>query len=631
MSIEGEQFTQSTFRDITEHKKAEETLQESEERFRSLSESSPMGVFHTDKEGRVLYTNKRWQEITDMTLEESLGFGWSNALHPDEKKPLLEEWERCVSEEKDYSGEFRFVSKSGEVKWVYTKTAPIGSETGQVIGHVGSNEDITERKQADKALKESESRFRELVENINEVFWMENAEGTELLYVSPAFEQIWGRSCQSFYNNHKEWIDAIHPDDRRRVVDAFNKFRETGAYSEEFRILQPGGSIRWILDRGVLIYDESGQVHHVAGIAEDITQRKQAQEALRENEVTARALLNATTDAVLLIDKEGLIIDINERMSEWLGHSRKDLIGTIIYNHLPPEIAEQRKTKGFEAVRTRRPISFEDQREGRWLENNVCPILDSHGEASRFAIYSRDITERKQAEEKLLDYQEQLQSLASELTLAEERERRRIATELHDEISQSLFISKMKLEALDKSASDKKYDDTLDEINNSLGRIIAAMRSLTFDLSSPILYEFGFEEAVAEWLNEQVEKKHGIATELEDDGLPKQMDDDIRVILFRNVRELLINVVKHARAKKVKVSIQKVGRRIRISVEDDGVGFDSAGAESLITGKEAFGLFSIRERLEPLGGNLEIKSSPGCGCRITITSPLKREDIREGK
>ena len=189
----------------------------------------------------------------------------------------------------------------------------------------------------------------------------------------------------------------------------------------------------------------------------------------------------------------------------------------------------------------------------------------------------------------------------------------------------------MKLEALHKSASDKISDDTLDEISNSLGRIIKAMRSLTFDLSSPILYEFGFEEAVAEWLNEQVEKKHGIATEFEDDGLTKPLDDDIRVILFRNVRELLINVVKHARAKKIKVSIKKVDSRIRICVEDDGLGFDSAKAESMITNKKAFGLFSIRERLEHFGGNLKIESESGCGCRITITSPLSREEISKDK
>jgi len=113
--------------------------------------------------------------------------------------------------------------------------------------------------------------------------------------------------------------------------------------------------------------------------------------------------------------------------------------------------------------------------------------------------------------------------------------------------------------------------------------------------------------------------------------LPKPLDDDIGVLLFRNVRELLINVVKHANAKKIKVSIQKVDHRIHICVEDDGVGFDSAKAESMITNKKTFGLFSIRERLEHLGGNLEIKSSPGCGCRITITSPLSRENISEDK
>ncbi|MFC1888415.1 PAS domain S-box protein [Thermodesulfobacteriota bacterium] len=162
-----------TVQDITDRKRAEEALRKSEERFRSLSESSPMGVFHTDSEGRVLYTNNRWQEITGLTLEESLGFGWSNALHPDNKKALLEEWGRCLSEEKGYSGEFRFVSKSEEVKWVYTKTAPIRAETGQIIGHVGSNEDITQRKKAEEELLEQKSvlekkniAFSEVLEQI---------------------------------------------------------------------------------------------------------------------------------------------------------------------------------------------------------------------------------------------------------------------------------------------------------------------------------------------------------------------------------------------------------------------------------------------------------------------------------
>ena len=156
-------------RDITERKRTEQALRGSEEKFRSLSESAPVGIWHTDSAGRVLYTNKRWREITGLTLAESLGPGWSNALHPDDLERIIEEWSRCVSEEKGWSGEFRFISTSGEVRWVLTNTAPIRSETGQVIGHVGSNEDITERKRAEEALARR-AEFERLVSEVSSDF-----------------------------------------------------------------------------------------------------------------------------------------------------------------------------------------------------------------------------------------------------------------------------------------------------------------------------------------------------------------------------------------------------------------------------------------------------------------------------
>jgi signal transduction histidine kinase len=129
--------------------------------------------------------------------------------------------------------------------------------------------------------------------------------------------------------------------------------------------------------------------------------------------------------------------------------------------------------------------------------------------------------------------------------------------------------------------------------------------------------------AVAEWFAEEIRDKHGIATQFEDDGRPKPLDDDIRVLLFRNVRELLINVVKHAHAHKVKVAIRKVGKKIQVSVEDDGVGFDPAEAASSAAKRAEFGLFSIRQRLEQLGGHLRIDSEPGRGCKVTMAAPLK--------
>ena len=170
-------------------------------------------------------------------------------------------------------------------------------------------------------------------------------------------------------------------------------------------------------------------------------------------------------------------------------------------------------------------------------------------------------------------------------------------------------------------------DKALEDVCNSIGQTIQDTRTLTFDLSSPVLYELGFEMAVSEWLTDQIQKKHGITVEFEDDGEPKPLDDDVRILLFRDVRELLINVVKHAQAHKVKVSIKKLGEQICITVEDDGVGFDPAEVLSMAAKRGEFGLFSIRERLERLGGHLEIESKPGSGCRIKMMAPLKKEKI----
>jgi len=229
-------------------------------------------------------------------------------------------------------------------------------------------------------------------------------------------------------------------------------------------------------------------------------------------------------------------------------------------------------------------------------------------------------------EKQLLAYHGQLKSLSSQLTLTEEHERHQIAMELHATIGQSLVSSKLQLDTLRASLpSGGELAKTLEVVCNSLEETIDQMRTLVFDLSSPVLYELGFETAVAAWLDEQIRQKHRINCEFEDDGRAKPLDDDIRITLFRDVRELLINVVKHARANKVKVSVGKVGDRIHVTVEDDGWGFDPKEIAATGTTKGGFGLFSIRERLEQLGGHLEIKSAPGCGCKVTMVAPLKEE------
>ena len=223
----------------------------------------------------------------------------------------------------------------------------------------------------------------------------------------------------------------------------------------------------------------------------------------------------------------------------------------------------------------------------------------------------------------------QLRSLASQLSLTEERERHRLATELHDHIGQSLIISKAKLDKYRKSAAPGGHTNVLEEVCEYLNQIVQDTRTLTFDLSPPVLYLVGFEAAAEQWLTDEIQKKHGIKTEFKDDGQHKPLDDDIRVVLFRNVRELLINVVKHAKADSVKLSVHRSNTDIHVCIEDDGVGFDPDKVKSSAAASGKFGLFSIRERLGQLGGRVEINSRPGGGSRIIMTAPLKKTEVAD--
>jgi signal transduction histidine kinase len=235
-----------------------------------------------------------------------------------------------------------------------------------------------------------------------------------------------------------------------------------------------------------------------------------------------------------------------------------------------------------------------------------------------------NINARKEGEEQLLAYQEQLQSLASELSLSEERERRRIAASLHDRIGQTLALARLKLGTLSQVPPAQASVDQFSEIRELIEQAIMDARSLTFDLSPPVLYELGLVPAV-EWLTRNMQAQHSIQTRFHDDGQPKPLDENFRVVLFSAVRELLFNIVKHARASHSQVLIRRDADALRIIIEDDGAGFNVEKLKSSRDHARGFGLFNIRERVEYLGGRVKVRSEPGHGTRITLIAPLKLE------
>jgi signal transduction histidine kinase len=210
--------------------------------------------------------------------------------------------------------------------------------------------------------------------------------------------------------------------------------------------------------------------------------------------------------------------------------------------------------------------------------------------------------------------------VASELSLTEERERRRLATDLHDHVGQILALAQIKLGAIRESASSTHLVEPMDEVRRLIEQTIQYTRSLTFELSPPILYDLGFEAAV-EWLAELMQEQNGIKVKVQADRSSKPMNDEIRVILFQTVRELLANVVKQGNAKNIRVFIDREEAALRVKIEDDGLGMGiSADAAN---GPSGFGFFSIKERLKYLGGQLDVVSEPGWGTRVTLQVPLQ--------
>ncbi len=235
----------------------------------------------------------------------------------------------------------------------------------------------------------------------------------------------------------------------------------------------------------------------------------------------------------------------------------------------------------------------------------------------------------RKAEVEILQYEEKLRSLASKLTLSEEHERHRIASGLHDRIIQPLIFLRIKLDSLENYESASEQIESIEGMRKTIADLVKITREFTFDLSYPILYELGLETAIDEWLSEEVGGEYGIKTVFRDDGRRKPLGHDLRSFLFESVRELLVNIVKHAKAENVSVDVSSKDGIIVIIVEDDGVGFDTKERLSLVGKSSGFGLFSIRERLSYFKGSLEITSSPGNGSKIIIMAPLDKGEVDE--
>jgi two-component system sensor histidine kinase UhpB len=376
------------------------------------------------------------------------------------------------------------------------------------------------------------------------------------------------------------------------------------------------------------VQDKTGKIIGVLGSGEDITERKRAEEALEENERRFRATFEQAAVGVAHVAPDGRFIRINQRFCDITGRTKEEMLECTFQDITHPDdlaldldyvnqmLAGKISNYSMEKRYLRKDGS------PVWIDLTVSLLREDSGEPKFFISVIEDITERKKARDKLVEYQEQLRSLASELSLAEERERRRIATALHDSTGQELVSTLLKLQHARETASGDNLE-LLDDACEMMRATVDDVRNMTFDICSPTLYRFGLEAAISELLEDRFKALDRVNYSFRDDNSAKPLAEDIRIAMFQSVRELINNVLKHAGASEVSVTIQRCEEIVRITVSDDGVGFRAEELEAPSRSRGGFGLFGIAERLRYIGGNFEFQSQPGCGSSFTLEGPLE--------
>ena len=403
---------------------------------------------------------------------------------------------------------------------------------------------------------------------------------------------------------------------------------EASASSDEVRLqdtaTQFAGRAMSISVRSLL---RAGQAPWLLLAFLDLTEQMKSDAAVRRSERALREMLGAASEAIVFAGRDGRITYANAMAARTFGYPLPELVGLPIESLVPDERrpAHHQQRETYQAAPVPGPMG-DGSRElhGRRKDGTLFPaevgLSVMEGEAGPLVVaFVADVTVRKENEARITRYKKNLQEMAFDAALVEERQRRRLAADLHDNIGQTLALAQIRLKAAQGSVEGPAARDLAEGIK-LIGVALADTRDLTFELSPPVLYDLGLPAAVG-WLGEQLEAQHHLHVTVEADQPFTRIEDEVAALLFRAVRELLTNVVKHAKTEKARVSLHRDGDHLTLVVEDHGAGFDPARIKTHEAAK-GFGLFSVREQITRLGGTFTATSSAANGTRITLQVPL---------
>ncbi len=453
-----------------------------------------------------------------------------------------------------------------------------------------------------EALRHNDTLFHQLMDNISEVFWLTDVRKNEIMYVSPGYEHVWGRTCESLYKSARQWMDAIHPEDRERVMAAAVSKQASGQYDEEYRILRPDGSIRWIRDRAFSVTDDGGEVYRVAGIAQDVTAMKMAQQ-----EVSRLAAIVESSDAAIVgIDLNGLITSWNLGAQKMLGYSAGEIIGQSITMLMPPNqgncvellerIGHQESVEPKEAVRVCKNGS------SIVVSIILSPVRDPLGVITGASAIARDITDQIRLEKEVLE--------------AGEKERWRIGQDLHDTVCQQITAVSMLGRSLADRMKKQGIADAgeLDRLLDLLREANRQARGVAQGLYPAELEVNGFEPALTA-LAATINRLFGIACHFNVDPPVYLPNRSAQIHLYRIAQEAATNAAKHAHCTNIAICLGGAADRVMLSVTDDGTGFDVSKKD-----RTGMGIASMHYRARMIGASLLISNRQPSGTIVVCST-----------
>ncbi len=611
--------------DVTVRKQTEAHLRASERRYRGLVESQHDLIARFDVESRLTFVNDAYCAKLGRSRDELLGRPWIPLVHPDDVDaifavlPQIEQppYRACV--------DARSLTPEGE-RWIAWEGSAIVDSRGRIVEVQAVGRDVTERREAELALRNSEERFRSAFDSASIGMVVVDPDG-RAVQVNRAFATMVGWTAAELLG--ASFARVTHPDDVVTTAAHAEEALRGGAqsYHIEKRYVHRNGDTVWGQLSSALVRDALGAPLYFISQIQDITERKHAEEALRESEERYRGLVESQHDLVARFDVAGRYTYVNDAYCRMFDVGRDALVGRPYSAFLHPDDVAATEAEVERVVRTRQRGGIENRqrttRGWRWLAWEGCAITDENGDTIEVQAVGRDVTERRAAEEalrasleELRRSEERLRLLAQRQAQIREEERKRLGFDLHDNVCQELIGIAILVESMRRRMA--PLPDTtaaeLDRVVRYLHELVEHLRVLARDLRPMLLRDLGLEGSLRSLADGMASTETTVRAEFPT-PIPR-LDEDIELAVYRIAQEALANAVRHAAARTIVVTLAVDSRHLRLVVRDDGCGFDLAAPS------DALGLVSMRERALALGGRFEVASTPGEGTVVQLECPL---------